>query len=438
MILRSAMTFTNSVSCWAVALLIAEAATCAGVGAAEPTGWPNWRGPFGNGVAAAGKYPTSWSPEKNIQWQVALEGRGASTPAVAGERLFVTSASDKANQLQAFRLDGQQEWSVEIGKPRAAKHAKATGSNSSPTTDGEFIFAYFKSGDVACCRVSGEIVWQVNLQSQYGEDTLWWDLGTSPVLTRNAIVIAVMQSGPSYLLALDRTSGKVLWRADRQLPAPNEANQSYSTPVVAELEGLEILLTLGADHLTCHAAADGKLLWQQGGFNPEQEQYFRSISSPVLAGQLVICPYARGNTLTAVRSQVNGNESRIAWQRTDLGSDVPTPTISGDRLYVVGDKGKLWCLDPSTGTTLWEGELPKHRLAYSSSPVVAGGHVYITREDATTFVVKDGPKYELVATNTLPGNTVATPVLAADKAFVRTYDHLYCISGNATPAQQQR
>ena len=106
---------------------------------------------------------------------------------------------------------------------------------------------------------------------------------------------------------------------------------------------------------------------------------------------------------------------------------MPTPTVSGERLYVVGDKGKLWCLNVSTGKTIWEEQLPKSRHAYSSSPIIAGGNVYITREDATTFVVKDAAEFELVASNSVPGATVATPVPAKGNVFLRTYDHLYCV-----------
>lgn len=412
--------FSLAASCSAAKLIAASPAS-------EASAWPNWRGPFGNGVAEKGQYPIGWSADANIAWQVELTGRGASTPVVAGDQLFVTSADDKTNLLQAFSLDGKQNWRVEIGKARQGKHAKATGSNSSPVTDGQFVYAYFKSGDLACCRTDGEVVWQLNLQDKYGEDTLWWDLGTSPVLTEHAVVIAVMQSGPSYLLALDRKTGKELWQAKRELPAPDEANQSYSTPIVADIDGREVLFTLGADHLTCHAASDGELLWKVGGFNPEQQRYFRSIASPVLAGDLVICPYARGKSLTAIRIHAKSEEDRVAWRRTDLGSDVPTPTVSGDRLYVVGDKGELSCLNVATGVTIWQEQLPKSRHAYSSSPIVGGGYVYITREDATTFVVKDAAKYEFVGSNNVPGSTVATPVLADGSVFLRTYDHLYCI-----------
>ncbi len=111
---------------------------------------------------------------------------------------------------------------------------------------------------------------------------------------------------------------------------------------------------------------------------------------------------------------------------------MPTPTISNNRLYVVGDKGMLWCLEPATGKTIWEEQLPKSRLAYSSSPVVADGHVYITREDATTFVIKDAEKFELVSTNQLESSTVSTPVPAANRIFMRTYDKLYCFQAGTS------
>ncbi len=168
---------------------------------AEPSGWPSWRGPFGNGVAAPGHYPTSWSADKHLAWQAELPGRGASTPVIMDGHVFVTSVNDGANVLQDFTLNGQSSWKIEVGQPRKGKHAKATGSNSSPITDGKYVYAYFKSGDLACVTMDGKVVWRLNLQEKYGEDTLWWDLGTSPVLTQKVIVIAVMQSGPSYLLA---------------------------------------------------------------------------------------------------------------------------------------------------------------------------------------------------------------------------------------------
>jgi hypothetical protein len=220
---------------------------------------------------------------------------------------------------------------------RAGKHKKATGANSSPVTDGECVWVYFKSGELACLDLAtGAERWRVNLQERFGEDTLWWDLGTSPVLTAKAVVVAVMQTGPSYLAAFDRVTGELRWKHDRDVPAPEEAAQSYSTPLVTagdstRGEPAELLVVLGADHVTAHDAANGTELWRVGGLNPEANGFFRSIASPVLAGDLVIAPYARGGTITAIRRGGSGDVtgSHLAWVRRDIGADVPTPAESG-------------------------------------------------------------------------------------------------------------
>ena len=210
--------------------------------------WPNWRGPGYNGVASGTGYPTEWSATKNVAWKVQLPGKGSSTPVVWGQHIFLTSGSgaDGKNTLLAFNRDGKELWRVLIGSERAGKNKKASGSNPSCVTDGEHVFTYFKSGDLACVDFKGKIVWQTNLQAKYGEDTLWWDLGTSPVLTKAHCVVTVMQTGPSYLAAFEKATGKVAWKEDRNLGAPEEAAQSYSTPVVLNDKGKETLVVLGA------------------------------------------------------------------------------------------------------------------------------------------------------------------------------------------------
>jgi outer membrane protein assembly factor BamB len=309
-------------------------------------------------------------------------------------------------------------------------NGKASGSNSSPVTDGKSIFVYFKSGDFASVSPSGEVLWSLNIQEKYGEDTLWWDLGTSPVLTENAVVVTVMQTGPSFLVALDKTTGKEIWKADRWLNVREEANQSYTTPAIAKLKQGDAFITVGADHVTAHATADGKLLWKLGGFNPKNDAYFRSISSPVVLDGIAFCPYARGGTLTAVRTDVElADDKRILW-RNDFGSDVPTPAIYQGKLYLLGDKGLVTCLKPDTGETLWSQQLPKSNRQYSSSPIIANGHVYCVREDAMTFVLAEDPSgtsAKVVSENKLPGDAVATPVFANERIYLRTFDSLYCI-----------
>jgi outer membrane protein assembly factor BamB len=400
--------------------------------------WPNWRGPGLDGVAAGTGYVTAWQPGEHVLWRVTLPGLGASTPAVWGDSVVVTCGIDGKDAVVCLDRGGQERWRRELGPERPGKHKKATGCNSSPLTDGTHVWAYFKSGELACLRLAdGEVVWRTNLQERFGEDTLWWDLGTSPVLTEQAVVVAVMQTGPSYLVAFDRTTGKLVWKHDRAVPAPEEAAQSYSTPLVlagdtARGEPAELLVVLGADHVTAHDAADGRELWRVGGLNPEQNGFFRSIASPVASAELVIAPYARGNTLTAIRRGGSGDvtDTHVAWVRKDIGSDVPTPAISGQRLVVCTDKGKVACLATATGETLWEEELPKNRNAYSSSPVIVDGRVIVTREDGASWVLAlpaAGSAPEVVGQGTVEEMTVATPVCLDGRIYLRTHDSLWCI-----------
>ena len=418
--------------------MVAAAAVC------QAADWPNWRGPSGDGVAGGSGYATTWSPEAMVRWRVALPGLGASTPAVCGERIVLTCGIDGRDAAICFDRAGRELWRVPLGGEKPGKHKKATGCNPSPVTDGRFVWVYFKSGEIACLDLAdGDVVWRTNLQERFGEDTLWWDLGTSPVLTAKAVVVAVMQTGPSYLVAFDRETGSMLWKHDRTLPAPEEAAQSYSTPLVAKGipalgEPAEVLFVLGADHVTAHDAATGDELWRVGGLNPKQDKFFRSIASPVLVDDLVIAPYARGNTLTAIRRGGKGDvtKTHVAWVRQDLGADVPTPTLLDGRVVVCTDKGKVEAVDAATGRAVWRGELPKNRSAYSSSPIAVEGRVLLTREDGRSFTVAPAKEsgsggepggFEIVGEGTVDEMTVATPVCLDGVIYLRTHESLWCL-----------
>lgn len=403
-------------------------------GAANADNWPGWRGPTANGIAAEGRYPTSWSATENVAWKVKLDGRGASTPIVWNDNIILTMGRGGKNVLVSYSRLGKLNWELEVGAEDAGKHKKASGSNPSCVTDGKLVFAYFKSGDLVAADLKGNLKWHQNIQEMFGEDTLWWDLGTSPILTKSHVVVTVMQTGPSYLAAFDKTSGKSAWKVDRNLDAPEEAAQAYSTPIVEMVNGKERIYVLGADHATGHDAATGKELWRVGGLNPTQHKYFRSISGPVLAGGTLIAPYARGGSVTAIQLGGTGDitKSHVQWTAEGVGSDVPTPTFLNDRVFICRDSGKgkgsLATLDLKTGKIVDEVLLEKNRNGFSSSPTLAGHHLYVTREDGTTFVVDVSDKAKVIATNLLADKfTVATPVLVDSQILLRTYDHLYCI-----------
>ena len=399
--------------------------------------WKQWRGSSQQGVAPTGEFPTEWKEGEAIAWRASLPGAGGSTPVVSNGQAYLTSGVDGQNRLLAFDVEsGKQLWTTKIGTDSGGKHAKGSGSNPSAVTDGLLTYAYFRSGDVAGVDRDGKVRWHKNLQDAFGKDTLWWDLGTSPLLTEKAVVIAVMQTGPSYLVALDKQTGDVLWRTDRLLEAPEEAAQSYATPLATQVNGKGVIAVMGADHLTLHDEESGVEIGRLGGFNPNGEKYFRSIASPVISGEIAICPYSRGATLTGVKMSdlIEGKgEKSIAWFRDDIGSDVPTPAAFEGRVYVCGDKGLVTAIDANSGETIWDLTLPKSRHAFSCSPLVAGGNLYITREDATTFVI--GPlsakQPTLLATNELDDNqafTVASLVPVENGFMLRTKGSLYRIA----------
>lgn len=425
-------------NCTSALLLVAI--LFAAVTDAAATNWPRWRGPNFDGVAPAGDYPLKWSrtENENIAWNVALDERSGSTPIVWDQSIFLTSNAGDTNVLICLNLDGQEQWKRTIGEKREGKHGEyGSGSHPSPVTDGQHVYAYFKSGDIACFDFAGNQVWHKNLQEEYGDDTLWWDLGTSPVLTENAVVVAVMHEGPSYIVALDKQSGSELWKQDRTFRVPKEADNSYTTPIVLERDGRQVLLVAGADHVTAHDAQTGEEIWRAGGLNPNEQGFFRSIASPVLASDLLVVPYSRGETLTAFRIDGSGDvtESNTLWRiHTPAGNrgkiDVSTPAAEGRRVYLVGERGLAYCIDAATGEMLWEKSLPGSRHSYRSSPVLTEDRIYYVREDGTTFVLskpQQGEEPELLATNELGETTIASPVFFDGKILIRTFENLYCI-----------
>lgn len=396
--------------------------------------WPNWRGPGYNGVAAGKDYPTKWSSTENVAWKVKLPGPGASTPIVWQDNIFLTCGVEGKNVLLCYDRGGKEIWRTPIGKVKPPASKKGSGTNPSAVTDGKLVFVYFKSGDFAAVDFSGKVKWQTNLQEKYGKDTLWHDVGTSPVLTKNHVVATVMHSGPSYLAAFDKETGEVAWKQDRNLDAPSESAQSYTTPVVVQDGDQELIVVLGADHVTAHDAPSGRELWRVGDLNPTKDGFFRSISSAVVEGGIVIAPYARGRTITAIKLGGQGDvtKTHVLWTKERLGADVPTPIAKDAKVYVCTDNGQISCLDVKSGNTLWTVHPDKSRKTVSSSPVLAGGKLYITREDGKTFVVTAEKDSKVVAENELAGEFVlATPVFVDGKILLRTNSNLYCIGSSS-------
>ena len=343
--------------------------------------WPQWRGPNANSVAVAGDYPTEFSKNKNVLWKVELPGKGSSTPAVWGDQIFVTSGDSGKDGLQCYDWDGELVWKQTLNDERSGKHKNGSGSNPSPITDGNNVFVYYKSGTVASFKVDGSLNWEINLQEKFGKDTLWWDLGTSPIFVGENIVIAVMQEGESYVVALQQSDGSVAWKVDRNFPVKKESGQAYTTPGLQEIDGKQAIVIWGADRLTGHDPKTGEQLWVCEGFNPDDQPMWRVIASPAFTDGIAVVPFGRTKFIAGVKMGGSGDVTEKArlWTRAGLGSDCPTPVGKDGKVYLLTDKGAVHCLDAKTGEDIWVGEIPRKRAKYYSSPILAGDLLFCAR-----------------------------------------------------------
>jgi outer membrane protein assembly factor BamB len=404
--------------------------------AAQPAladNWPQWRGPNASGVAAEGDYPVKFSADDGIAWKAKLPGIGSSSPVVWDDAIFVTSIIEGNDGLSRFDLNGKEVWQKSLGPGLEGKHRNGSGSNPSPATDGKHVVTYFKSGRVACFDFDGNKQWETNLQEQYGENTLWWDLGTSPVLAGDKVIIAVMQSGDSYLVALDVNTGDESWKVKRQYVRAVESDHAYTTPQLLTVGGKDAIITWGADHLTAHDVATGEQLWEQGPFNPQNEQNWRVIASHAMGDGVAIVPFGRGKFVAAVSldGKDNGATNPLWQHEGEVGPDVPTPLVADGKVYILLDSGKLHCRELNTGKELWNGALPKDKDRYYASPVLAGGKLYCTREDGVVFVVdvSDGFKLLTEEGNDMGERIIATPAPVRDSLIIRGETHLIRVGG---------
>lgn len=403
---------------------------------ASPLDWPNWRGPDGNGSIETGKYPTRWDAT-NVLWKTVLPGKGSSTPIALDRRIYVTAPADGQDTLLAFDFDGGALWQTKLGAESRPKHRTlGSSANASPVTDGKGLFVYFRSGTFAALDLDGTVRWRLNLVEQFGQDQLFWDQGSSPVVTDKEVVMVRLHGGDSWLAGFDKTTGELRWRQTRHFETPVENNNAYNTPVPHRHAGKPALLVWGADHLTAHDAANGETLWSCGGFNPDATGYWPAIATPVIVGDMAVVPVGRDdrNGQSRVHGIKLGGEGDVTathrlWKREDLGVFVSSPAVYKGRIYLLRHRGGVVCLDPATGRTVWIDALPEDKSPYYASPTIANGILYAAREDGTVFAVRVEERFELLAANPMGERIVASPVPVANRLLLRGDRHLFCVAG---------
>jgi outer membrane protein assembly factor BamB/ABC-type transport system involved in multi-copper enzyme maturation permease subunit len=410
------------------AVLVLFAVTTGLLAAAD--NWPRWRGAEGKAVSTENSVPTRWGPLENVRWKTAVPGEGFSSPIVWGERVFLTSAFEKGIRRAVHALDRQSGkilWSREITHQNPEIASAMTGhAAATPVTDGERVIAVFGNAGVICYDFEGQRLWQRDL----GEFESELGLASSPIIHDGRVILVCDHDGTrprsfdSYMMALDVRNGAIQWKTPRE-----GLERSWSTPIVVPgAAGKQELVVSAQDHLRGYDPETGKELWRVGGMTGWVTP------SPVFGHGLIFATSGKAGPVLAVRPGGRGDvtATHVVWQHANLGPYVCSPLLHGDCLYVHNEQGVLTCFDARTGKQHYRERLEGKFIA---SAVAAGSSLYVSNEDGTTFVIRAGTQFGLLAKNRLNEYTLASPAISGECILVRTEKHLWCL---ATPRLSPR
>jgi len=400
---------------------------------AADSDWPNWRGPNHDGMAR-GDAPLRWSDKERIAWKATVPGRGHSSPVVWGDRIFLTTAVPTNNAAGSRAIPEHRflviAYDRKTGKPLWEKVAKVASphqphhqqygsfASNSPITDGTHVIAFFGSRGLYAYTLDGELVWEKDL----GQLTMFNSFGEGAwtALDGEKLFVVLDHEGASFLLALDKGSGKELWRTPRQ------GNTNWSGPYITTHNGRKQVIVSASREVCGYDLETGALLWKARGLGQN------TIPAPVAADGLVfVMSGYRDPNLMAIRLGREGdltNTDAIVWQNQRGNSYTPSPVLYGGTLYVLTDTGMLSAFDARTGKPHYQQmRLPKP-YNFKSSPVGVNGKLYLASEDEDVIVVRMGERFEVLATNTIPGETfIATPAVVEGDIYLRGRNTLYGI-----------
>ena len=400
--------------------------------------WPQWRGPSLDGVSTEKGLPTTWSPTENVAWKLPLPAFSGSTPIIWDDLVFLNIATGRSTgQLEVWAIDRTKQ-AVVWKRPLSGGNRignKQNMSSPSPVTDGKCVWVMTGTGILKGLDFGGKELWSRDIQQDYGRFGIQFGYASSPLLYGDSLFVQVLHGmntdDPSYVLRIDKMTGKTVWRVERPTDALLESPDSYTTPTLLQHNGKAEIVITGGDVVTGHDPATGKEIWRADVLNPTNDRNYRIISSPVIAGGLIIAP-SRINPLVALRPGGVGDISKthVAWT-FHRGPDVPTPVSDGTLLYLVSETGVVYCLDLKTGALVYgPNRLPND--FYSSSPVLADGKIYVTGETTgVTTVFRAGPKFEILASNTFHDPCspycLASIAVSQGQLFVKTDAHLWVV-----------
>ena len=435
--------------------MLALLLTSSALQSADGRRWPQFRGSDARGVAEGAGFPGEWDTNRNVRWSVNVPGVGWSGPIVWDNRIFLTTvAGEGAAETPKKGLyfggerrapaagrhrwmvicmdwtDGNIVWTKEVhaGEPSNPLHVKNTYASETPVTDGERVYAYFGNVGLFCLDMKGAELWSQKWEQVKTRNG--WGSAASPVLHGERIYIVNDNESQSFIVALDKKSGKEIWRVARDEPS------NWATPYVWQNAIRSEIVTPGRTRVRSYDL-DGNVLWELGGMSSIV------IPTPFSAfGLLYVCSGYVGDSLRPVYAirpggggdiSLSGSEKTnafVAWFDKTAAPYNPSPLVYGDYFYVLFDFGFLSCHDARTGRVVFEKQRiePKGNVAFTASPWAADGKIFCLSEDGDTYVFKAGPRFELLRKNSLGEMCMATPA-AVDKSFiVRTYSKLYRIA----------
>jgi len=396
--------------------------------------WPEWRGPDATGVSTTANPPVKWSETQNIRWKVELPGRGASTPVVWGDKLYVSTAVpvDGAGHraqhrflvMAFYRKDGTVAWqhTAREEAPHEGTHQQfGTMASASAVTDGQHVIASFESRGLYAFDMQGKLIWEKDLgdktmRNEFGE-------GSSPALYKDKLFVVWDHQGASFIVALNKVTGAELWRTKR------DEIDSWATPLVVEAGGEAQVVTGAMRRVRAYDADTGAIVWETAGLT------MNPIPSPVSADGLVILMSGfRGNSLKAIRyadakGDITGT-ANVVWSLDRDTPYVPSPLLYDGILYFLkSNNGLLSAYDAKTGTPHYQVQRIEAVPNIFASPVGAAGRIYLLGQQGSAAVLKHGPTLEVLATNTLEDRFDASPALVDGEMYLRGYKHLYCVAG---------
>ncbi len=440
----------------------------------RPREWASFRGPGNSGIADDGRPPLEWNAEKgvNIKWKTPIPGFAHSSPVTWGNQIFVTTAvplrdaplvfwhgrgsadtesggasaytkDDVPHSWRVYALDkdtGRIVWErvAHEGVPRTARHVMASQANATPATDGKHVVAFFGSEGLYCYDLAGKQLWKRDLgplsSGRYLDASYEWNTASSPVIYRNSVILQLDLAENSRMAAFDLETGKDLWRTDR------DEQPSWATPLLFEGPHRTELVTAAARFARGYDPDTGKELWRLGKHSA------LPTPTPVAGKGLIFITSGGGTTVQpiyAIRPGANGdvtlkdgesvNES-VVWSQHRGGSYIPTPIVYGDILYVSSNTGIVAAYEAETGKLLYQQRLTKGGGGtYSASPVAADGKLYFTSEDGDVTVVKAGPVFEALATNSIGEVVMATPAITKRMLLFRTQHHVIAVADASLP-----